>query len=145
MGQVESLGTVIISIIKDMVVPSEARPQLPSRSSTGPSPLAHHSSFAALASTGVGSGSSAFSAGSTRPELVHSAQSFYPGRGGGYHGNGVGGGGMMASPRTSSEAMRVILSASTAVTPGLGRFVVNALWLSIVNMNVCSARLLIHS
>lgn len=146
MGQVEGLGTVIISIIKDMVVPSEARPQLPSRSSTGPNSLTHHSSFASLASAGVGgSGSSAHSAGSSRPELVHSAQSFYPGRGGGYHGNGVGGGGMMASPRTSSETMRVILSASTAVTPGLGRFVFNALWLNIVNMNMCSARLLNHS
>ncbi|OAQ34379.1 hypothetical protein K457DRAFT_763853 [Linnemannia elongata AG-77] len=62
-GQVEGLGTVIISIIKDMVVPTEARPQLPSRSSTGPNSLMHHSSFAALASTGVGgSGSNTHSA-----------------------------------------------------------------------------------
>ncbi|KAF9548686.1 Rap/ran-GAP protein [Mortierella hygrophila] len=120
-GQVEGLGTVIISIIKDMVVPMESHPQLSSRYSTGPSSLTHHSSFAAPASTGVGgSGSSAHSARQSRPDLAHSAQSFYPGRGGGYHGNGVGGGGMMTSPRASSEAMRIILSASTAVTPGLG-------------------------
>ena len=141
MGQVEGLGTVIISIIKDMVVPTEARPQLLSRTSTGPNSLMHHSSFAGPASTGVGGGgSSAHSARPNRPELVHSTQSFYPGRGGGYHGNGVGGGGMIASPRTSSEAMRVNLSASSAVTPGPGRFVVNTLCFSIVDMNMCSAR-----
>ncbi|KAF8932775.1 Rap/ran-GAP protein [Haplosporangium gracile] len=120
-GQVEGLGTVIISIIKDMVVPTETRPQLPSRSSTGSNSLMQHSPFFTPASAGVGgSGSSSHSASLSRPELVHSAQSFYPGRGGGCQGNGVSGGGMMASPRTSSEAMRVILSASTAVTPGSG-------------------------
>lgn len=122
MGQVEGLGTVIISIIKDMVVPTETRPQIPSRSSTGPSSLSQQSSFVAPTGTGAaGSGSNAHSVTHVRPELVHSAQSFYPGRGGGYHGHGVGGSGMMASPRTSSEATRVILSASTAVTSGPGR------------------------
>ncbi|KAF9148662.1 Rap/ran-GAP protein [Linnemannia schmuckeri] len=117
-GQVEGLGTVIISIIKDMVVPTEIRPQPPSRPSTGPNSLMNHPSFVASTNAGMaGSGSSVHSAGLSRPELVHSAQSFYLGRGGGYHGNGIGGG-MMASPRTSSEAMRINLSASTAVTSG---------------------------
>ncbi|KAF9121844.1 Rap/ran-GAP protein, partial [Mortierella sp. 14UC] len=122
-GQVEGLGTVIISIIKDMVVTTEtARPQFPSRSSTSPNSLTHHSSFVSPPNAGSsGSGSASHSAGLNRPELVHSAQSFYPGRGsGGYHGPGVGGSGMIASPRTSSEAMRIILAASTAVASGAG-------------------------
>lgn len=133
MGQVEGLGTVIISIIKDMVVPTETRPQIPSRSSTGSNSLSHQSSFPVPASAGAtGSGSTTHPATYVRPELVHSAQSFYPGRGGSYHGNGVGGGGMMTSPRTSLEAMRVVLSASTAVTPGPGRYAIYSLLFLII-------------
>ncbi|KAF9103301.1 Rap/ran-GAP protein [Mortierella sp. GBA35] len=116
-GQVEGLGTVIISIIKDMVVPTETRHQIPSRSTTGPNSLTHHSSFVPSAS--ASGGASTNSVGYTRPELVHSTNSFYPGRG--YQGSPMTGGGvMMASPRTSSEAMRVILAASTAVASGAG-------------------------
>ncbi|KAG0373293.1 Rap/ran-GAP protein [Mortierella sp. AD032] len=120
-GQVEGLGTVIISIIKDMVIPTEGRLQLPLRSSTGPNSFTHLSSFVSPASAGAGGGGSgSHPAGLTRPELVHSAQSFYPGRGTGFHGSGVCGNGMLASPRTSSEAMRTILSASTAIASGAG-------------------------
>ncbi|KAG0037235.1 Rap1 GTPase-activating protein 2 [Podila clonocystis] len=57
------------------------------------------------------------SAGHSRPELVHAAQSYYPGRGGQSFSLGVSiagrSSGLMATPRTSSEAMRVILSSST--------------------------------
>ncbi|KAG9321389.1 hypothetical protein KVV02_005762 [Mortierella alpina] len=113
-GQVDGLGTVIISIIKDMVVPSEARPTPLANHNSGPIALsASSSSDYSSGSIGTAFGSGA-SLGSnlSRPSLLHSSQSFYPGR-------GVGGR-LLSSTRTSSEAMRAILSASTAIATGAG-------------------------
>ncbi|KAF9351355.1 Rap/ran-GAP protein [Mortierella sp. AD094] len=120
-GQVEGLGTVIISIIKDMVVPTESRPPPPGRSNTGPlisSSMASSSSVASTLSLPVTytAGPSSFA----RPELVHASHNFYPARGAGLGSSGGGGGNLVAGPRPSSEAMRIILSASTAVATGSG-------------------------
>ncbi|KFH64038.1 hypothetical protein MVEG_09863 [Podila verticillata NRRL 6337] len=115
-GQVEGLGTVIISIIKDMVVPTEARQTIPVfRSNTGPGAISHSSTPTAFGAA-ISGPFNGVSAGHPRPELVHSAQSYYPGRGGQSF-SPVGSitgrsGGLTATPRTSSEAMRVILSSS---------------------------------
>ncbi|KAG0034506.1 Rap1 GTPase-activating protein 2 [Podila clonocystis] len=116
-GQVEGLGTVIISIIKDMVVPIETRQPIPVfRSNTGPETTPHSSTVVAPGTTISGS-LNTVTAGHSRPELVHAAQSYYPGRGGQSFSLGVSiagrSSGLMATPRTSSEAMRVILSSST--------------------------------
>ncbi|KAF9113212.1 Rap1 GTPase-activating protein 2 [Mortierella sp. AM989] len=123
-GQVEGLGTVIISIIKDMVVPTESRPAVPGRFNTGPlisSSMASNSSVASTLSLPINHITS--SSSQPRPELVHSAHSFYTGRGSNFHSTGGGGGpggGLIAGPRASSEAMRIILSASAAVVTGSG-------------------------
>ncbi|KAF9336378.1 Rap1 GTPase-activating protein 2 [Podila minutissima] len=116
-GQVEGLGTVIISIIKDMVVPSEARQPIPVfQSSTGPGATSH-SSTVVVPGTTISGPLNIVSAGHSRPELVLASQSYYPGRGGQSFSPGVSivgrSVGLMATPRTSSEAMRVILSSST--------------------------------
>ncbi|KAF8986740.1 Rap1 GTPase-activating protein 2 [Haplosporangium bisporale] len=109
-GQVEGLGTVIISIIKDMVVPTEARQTIPVfRSNTGPGAISHSSTPTAFGAA-ISGPFNGVSAGHPRPELVHSAQSYYPGRGGQSF-SPVGSitgrsGGLTATPRTSSEAMR---------------------------------------
>ncbi|KAF9999941.1 Rap1 GTPase-activating protein 2 [Entomortierella chlamydospora] len=120
-GQVEGLGTVIISIIKDMVVPTESRPPLPGRSNTGPlisSSIASSSSMASILSSPAAH--AAGSSSSARSELIQASHNLYPGRGTNLGGGGGGGGNLVASPRPSSEAMRVILSASTAVVAGSG-------------------------
>jgi hypothetical protein len=123
-GQVEGLGTVIISIIKDMVVPIENRPHLTKRAHTGP--------FSAYTTGGSASSTNVPLVGptphsshsvptlSSRPELVHSTQSFYHPRGPhSNHGPGLSIGGVStASSRTSAEAMRVILASSNAAATG---------------------------
>ncbi|KAF9390956.1 Rap1 GTPase-activating protein 2 [Podila verticillata] len=111
-GQVEGLGTVIISIIKDMVVPTEARQTIPVfRSNTGPGAISHSSTSIALGAA-ISGPLNGVSAGHPRPDLVHSAQSYYPGRGGQSFSpvGSIAGrsGGLTATPRTSSEAMRYV-------------------------------------
>ncbi|KAF9400139.1 Rap1 GTPase-activating protein 2 [Mortierella sp. AD011] len=120
-GQVEGLGTVIISIIKDMVVPTESRPPLLGRSNTGPlisSSIASSSSVASILSSPAAHAAGPSS--SARPELIQAPHNLYPGRGANLGPGGGGGGNLVASPRPSSEAMRVILSASTVVAVGSG-------------------------
>ncbi|KAI1316806.1 Rap1 GTPase-activating protein 1 [Mortierella claussenii] len=120
-GQVDGLGTVIISIIKDMAVSTEPRSNVSGRLNVYPT-------SSSLPASGLSISSSAHTANFThtghanRPELVHSAHSFQPGRGSSlYHhrhsGSGSGGS-LIPNPRSSSEAMRIILSASTAVVHG---------------------------
>lgn len=125
-GQVEGLGTVIISIIKDMVVPTEVRQTIPVfRSNTGPGSISHSSTPIAPGAAILGP-LNGVSTGHSRPELVHSAQSYYPGRGGQSFppGSSVAGrsSGLTATPRTSSEAMRVILSSSANNSSASGRY-----------------------
>ncbi|KAG0050693.1 Rap1 GTPase-activating protein 2 [Gryganskiella cystojenkinii] len=133
-GQVEGLGTVIISIIKDMVVPTESRSNVTKRASTGPFAAYVSANSATTPSTPlsgsfgnpISTGAHAAIIGSTmRPELVHSTHSYYHPRGAslGYgHGHTIPGGGYsITNSRTSSEAMRVIHSASSnSSSPGSG-------------------------
>ncbi|GJJ70691.1 hypothetical protein EMPS_03041 [Entomortierella parvispora] len=123
-GQVEGLGTVIISIIKDMVVPTESRLNHSRRTNTGPFaayPSASSISPSAGLSMGLLSHNSHSAPGLvSRPELVHSTQSFYYPRGPGFY-NGQGThNGVPPSSRTSTEAMRVILASSNAAASGSG-------------------------
>ncbi|KAF9432606.1 Rap1 GTPase-activating protein 2 [Entomortierella beljakovae] len=113
-GQVEGLGTVIISIIKDMVVPIESRPSIPVRSNTGPlHSMASTSTTSVLSTLSQPAGNFTAPSSPVRPELVHSSYSFYPGRGANIHSSGGSGAGMIAAPRASTEAMRIIHAAST--------------------------------
>ncbi|KAG0365262.1 Rap/ran-GAP protein [Gamsiella multidivaricata] len=112
-GQVEGLGTVIISIIKDMVVPTEARPSTPGRLAPSSSTMVTSNSASSFVPS-----EAIYPTVHMRPEIARSTNSFYPGRG--QH-LGSGGGSLISSSRSSSEAMRVILPASTAVVPGAGR------------------------
>jgi len=121
-GQVEGLGTVIISIIKDMVVPKEARPSPSRRANTGP--FATYSGGSVSSSAGPSVDSTSHNSHSApgsmaRPELVHSTQSFYYPRGPGFY-NGQGHNGSASTSRTSTEAMRVILASSCATPNGSG-------------------------
>ncbi|KAF9200249.1 Signal-induced proliferation-associated 1-like protein 2 [Haplosporangium sp. Z 27] len=114
-GQVEGLGTVIISIIKDMVVPpghSQIGPLISTSMSTSSS-TASTSSLSVTRTTSIN--------GSTRPKLTHSGHSHYSGKGASFSSSGrEPSSNPIAGPRPSSEAMRIILSASTAVVTGSG-------------------------
>ncbi|KAF9178834.1 Rap/ran-GAP protein [Haplosporangium sp. Z 767] len=132
-GQVEGLGMVIISIIKDMVVPTDTRPSPPIRFNTGSMPgssnsssISYHCAEMNTHSSGTQvsyvSDGTASSTSLSRPELAHSSHSQYSSR---MNRNSIGGPGLLGSNRTSSEAMRVILSASAAVVPGAGSSIGN--------------------
>ncbi|KAF9312993.1 Rap1 GTPase-activating protein 2 [Podila horticola] len=138
-GQVEGLGTVIISIIKDMVVPTEARQPIPVfRSNTGPG-MSSLSSTAVAPGTTISGPLNIISAGYSRPELVHSDQSYYPGRGGQSFLPSVNiagrSGGLTTTPRTSSEAMRVILSSSTNNSSTYGSAIPNEAYASATSIS----------
>ncbi|KAF8975240.1 Signal-induced proliferation-associated 1-like protein 2 [Entomortierella lignicola] len=114
-GQVEGLGTVIISIIKDMVLPpghSQIGPLISTSMSTSSS-TASTSSLSVTRTTSIN--------GSTRPKLTHSGHSHYSGKGASFSSSGrEPSSNPIAGPRPSSEAMRIILSASTVVATGSG-------------------------
>ncbi|KAG0252167.1 Rap/ran-GAP protein, partial [Mortierella polycephala] len=132
-GRVEGLGMVIISIIKDMVVPTDTTPSPPIRLNTGSIPGNSNSNnisyycptkntYPFETQLSYVNGGTATSEGLSRPELAHSSHSQYPSR---VSQNGLGGPSLLGSNRTSAEAMRVILSASAAVVPGAGSSIGN--------------------
>ncbi|KAG0212416.1 Rap/ran-GAP protein [Mortierella sp. GBA30] len=110
-GQVEGLGTVIISIIKDMVVP-EPRIVLPSRINGVTIASSVSNAYPETTNSSSVSGAT-ISSNLLKADPTHSSQSLPAGR-------GAGGGRLLSGSRMSSEAMRVILSASTVVAAGAG-------------------------
>ncbi|KAF9917849.1 Rap/ran-GAP protein [Lobosporangium transversale] len=109
-GQVDGLGAVIISIIKDLVTPTEMRALNIGRPNTLLAPFISPVSGSSIGST-WGANASHGSPGRghvTRPELIRSIHSLYPARGSGqYLGDNGPGGGNSGDNKLNSNGLNV--------------------------------------